>query len=99
MYTFPVASPDRRGGDRTPREEPTMITTTAPAARTATSSSQALLTCGAVAGPLWAVVSLAQAATREGFDISRHPLSALSNGALGWLQIANFVVAGVLMVI
>jgi hypothetical protein len=76
-----------------------MITTTAPAARTATSSSQALLTCGAVAGPLWAVVSLAQAATREGFDISRHPLSALSNGALGWLQIANFVVAGVLTVI
>jgi hypothetical membrane protein len=57
------------------------------------------LTCLAVAGPLWTVVSLAQAATREGFDLTRHPLSALSTGTLGWLQIANFVVAGVLTVI
>jgi hypothetical protein len=47
---------------------------------------------------LWAVVSLAQAATREGFDLTRHPLSALSNGSLGWLQITNFLVAGILTV-
>ncbi|WP_328460909.1 DUF998 domain-containing protein [Actinoplanes sp. NBC_00393] len=52
----------------------------------------------AVAGPLWAAVSLAQVATRDGFDLMRHPLSLLSTGSLGWLQIANFVVAGVLMV-
>jgi hypothetical protein len=60
------------------------------------SSTRSLLTCGAVAAPLWAVVSLAQAFTREGFDITRHPLSVLSNGSLGWLQITNFLVAGVL---
>ena len=36
-----------------------------------------------------AVVSLTQAATRAGFDLTRHPLSALSNGDLGWLQITN----------
>jgi len=60
--------------------------------------TRALLTAGAVAGPLWAVVSLTQAATREGFDLTRHPLSLLSTGSLGWLQIANFLVAGVLMV-
>lgn len=29
----------------------------------------------------------------------RHPLSALSNGSLGWLQIANFLVAGALLAI
>jgi hypothetical protein len=66
----------------------------------ATSSrSGSLLTYVAVGGPLWAAVSLAQAATREGFDITRHPLSVLSNGSLGWLQITNFVVAGVLTMV
>ncbi|KAA2257911.1 DUF998 domain-containing protein [Solihabitans fulvus] len=75
------------------------------AAATQASKSQAstttrrLLTCAAVAAPLWATVSLAQAATREGFDLTRHPLSALSNGSLGWLQITNFLLAGLLSVI
>jgi hypothetical protein len=46
--------------------------------------------------PLWGAVSIVQAATREGFDILRHPLSLLATGDLGWLQIANFVLAGVL---
>ncbi|WP_067174736.1 DUF998 domain-containing protein [Microtetraspora niveoalba] len=69
-----------------------------PAASSTRSSTRSLLMCAAVAAPLWAIVSLAQAATREGFDLIRHPLSALSNGSLGWLQIANFLVAGVLTV-
>ncbi|GIG61903.1 hypothetical protein Lfu02_62750 [Longispora fulva] len=67
-------------------------------AATAT-STRTLLTCAVVASPLWAAVSLGQAATREGFDITRHPLSALSDGSLGWLQIANFVLAGALLVL
>jgi hypothetical membrane protein len=66
---------------------------------TAPTATRTLLTCGAVAGPAWAIVSLAQAATREGFDIARHPLSALSNGGPGWLQILNFLVAGVLTIL
>jgi hypothetical protein len=57
------------------------------------------LTYLAVAGPLWTTGSLAQAAVREGFDLTRHPLSLLSTGSHGWLQIVNFVVAGVLTVI
>jgi hypothetical membrane protein len=61
-------------------------------------STRTLLTGLAVAGPLWAAVSLAQAATREGFDLTRHPLSALGTGDLGWLQIANFIVGGVFTV-
>jgi hypothetical protein len=36
--------------------------------------------------------------TRDGFDPSRHPISLLSLGELGWIQIANFVVAGGLFV-
>jgi hypothetical protein len=64
---------------------------------TAPVRTRTLLLAGAVAAPLWATVSLAQAATRAGFDLTRHPLSLLSTGSLGWLQIVNFLVAGVLM--
>ena len=55
-----------------------------------------LLACGAVAGPLFIVVGLTQALTRAGFDPVKHPLSLLSVGDLGWIQITNFVVTGLL---
>jgi hypothetical protein len=40
---------------------------------------------------------MGQALTRDGFDLRHQPLSLLSLGDLGWLQIANFVVTGGLM--
>lgn len=55
-----------------------------------------LLGCGLVAGPLFIAASLTQAFTRKGFDLARHPISLLSLGAPGWVQIANFVVCGIL---
>lgn len=55
-----------------------------------------LLAGGAVAGPLFMVVSLAQAFTRPGFDLRRQAISMLSLGEGGWLQIANFLITGVL---
>jgi hypothetical membrane protein len=58
-----------------------------------------LLICGAVAGPLYAVVSLLQAFTRAGFDLTRNQLSQLSTGDLGWLQVANFVISGLLFIL
>jgi hypothetical protein len=58
-----------------------------------------LLYCGIVAGPLFIAASLIQAFTRTGFDLARHPLSLLSLGSLGWVQIANFVVSGILYVL
>jgi hypothetical protein len=51
-----------------------------------------------VSSPLWATVSLAQAVTRDGFDLTKHPLSMLATGSLAWLQIANFILAGGLAV-
>jgi hypothetical membrane protein len=63
-----------------------------------TRQTRALLACGVVAGPLFLAVALLQALSRDGFDLSRHPLSLLSLGELGWIQIANFVVAGLLSV-
>ncbi|MET9687817.1 DUF998 domain-containing protein [Streptomyces sp. NPDC006514] len=77
-------------------------TTSAPATRTHTrtgAATRSLLTCAVAATPLWAAVALPQAALREGFDITRHPLSALSNGSLGWLQITNFLIVGVLLAV
>lgn len=61
-------------------------------------STRALLGCGVVAGPLHIVVGFIQAFSRPGFDLKRHPLSLLSLGDLGWIQIANFVVTGLLFV-
>ncbi|HEV3399006.1 MAG TPA: DUF998 domain-containing protein [Actinomycetes bacterium] len=69
----------------------------APSSQTST-ATRTLLTFGLVAGPLFTLVALVQVLTRDGFDLSRHPLSLLSLGDLGWIQIANFVVSGVLAV-
>jgi uncharacterized protein DUF998 len=57
-----------------------------------------LLAAGAIAGPLYLVVGLVQAFTRPGFDLTRHDLSLLSNGDLGWIQATNLVVSGLLVV-
>ncbi|RAY14968.1 DUF998 domain-containing protein [Actinomadura craniellae] len=76
------------------------LTTTAPgtaAGRTAP-RNRALLACGVAAGPVFAAVAAAQVLTRDGFDLGRHALSLLSLGDLGWIQIANFVVAGALSI-
>lgn len=56
-----------------------------------------LLACGVVAGPLFVTTWAAQAFTRHGFDPTRHPLSLLALGDLGWIQVANFVVSGALV--
>jgi hypothetical protein len=58
-----------------------------------------LLGCCIIAGPLFVMTSLAQAFTRTGFDLGRHPISLLSLGSLGWIQVANFVVSGVLYMV
>ena len=63
-----------------------------------TSLRRPLLVCGMLVGPLYLAVGLAQALVREGFDLGRHSLSALANGPGGWVQTANFLVSGALVV-
>ena len=60
--------------------------------------TKSLLGYGVIAGPVFVVVSLAQALTRPGFDPARHAWSLLSNGDLGWIQVTNFVAAGLMTV-
>lgn len=66
---------------------------TAPASGAARASDR-LLIAGALAGPVFAVSAVVQMLTREGFDITRHPISQLATGGLGWIQMTTFVVAG-----
>jgi Protein of unknown function (DUF998) len=58
--------------------------------------TKALLSCGAIAGPLFVLAFLVEGATRAGYDPLRHPVSSLALGDDGWVQSANFVVAGLL---
>lgn len=57
-----------------------------------------LLGCGVIGAVLFVTVFLLDGATRPGYRPTDHPVSALSLGARGWLQTANFVVTGLLMV-
>jgi hypothetical membrane protein len=62
----------------------------------ALTSTRTLLACGIVAAILFPLVVGIQVLTREGFDINRHPLSLLSLGDIGWIQISNFILSGAL---
>jgi hypothetical membrane protein len=76
----------------------TALATRAPA-ETTRRWTRALLACGTAAGPLLIVVALAQVLTRQGFDLRRHPISMLSLGDLGWIQVANFELTGLLVLL
>lgn len=71
--------------------------------RTATVSQsgpgrRGLLSCGAVAGPLFVSVFLIEGARRPDYQPLRHPVSSLSLGPQGWVQVANFATTGMLYV-
>lgn len=65
---------------------------------TADRVTKSLLGYGVIAGPIYVAVSLAQAATREGFDLSRHAWSQLALGGPGWIQVTNLVATGLMIV-
>ena len=51
-----------------------------------------------LAGPLFVTVTAIGIVSREGFDLRRNGISQLSLGDRGWIQIANFIVAGLLSI-
>ena len=57
-----------------------------------------LLIGGVVATPLLVILWAVQALTRSGFRASFHPMSLLSLGDSGWIQILNFVVTHALII-
>lgn len=58
-----------------------------------------LLTGGAIAGPLFVITFLIEGATRADYNPLRHPVSSLALGDFGWIQVLNFIVAGLLTLI
>lgn len=59
--------------------------------------TKVLLACGVIGAPLFVGAFLIEGATRADYDPLRHPVSSLALGESGWMQVANFIVAGLLM--
>lgn len=60
--------------------------------------TKSLLGYGVIAGPIYVLAVAAQAATRDGFDPTRHAASQLVNGDFGWIQVATFLLAGAMTI-
>lgn len=60
--------------------------------------TRSLLGWGVVAGPFYVVVSLTLAVTRAGFELTKHALSLLTLGELGWLQRTNLILTGLMAI-
>ncbi|EFH83886.1 conserved hypothetical protein [Ktedonobacter racemifer DSM 44963] len=66
--------------------------------RAATKLTSVLLSGGMVAGPLYVIVGAIEMLTRPGYDPTRHDLSLMSNGNLGWIHISLFILTGLLTI-
>jgi hypothetical protein len=79
-----------------------MITQTVPApAGTCTPAqrvTRSLLGYGVLAGAVFEASILIQGLSRRGFRLAHDDASLLSNGPLGWIQIATFLVAGAMTI-
>jgi hypothetical protein len=84
--TFTASTrPAEGAGSRQPFDRPAAVT-------------RSLLGYGPLAGAFYLVSGLAQALTRDGFDLTRHDLSLLANGPLGWIQVTTLVLSGLMTV-
>jgi len=57
-----------------------------------------LLAAGATGASLFPIVALVESATRPGYNPWTHYVSELSLSEYGWMQIANFIICGVLLI-
>jgi hypothetical protein len=60
--------------------------------------TRSLLGYGVLAGTVFEVSILIQGLARHGFRLAHHDASLLSNGPLGWIQIATFLVSGAMTI-
>jgi hypothetical protein len=61
-------------------------------------ATRLLLSCGVIGPLLFIIVFLIEGATRADYNPFRYPISSLSIGALGWIQVTNFLLLGALLV-
>lgn len=72
-----------------------MVTTTK---QKDSSLTKALLTCAVVAGPIYILVGLLEGMLRPGFNFTKHDLSTLANGDLGWIHMTMLMLTGALVI-
>ncbi|MEV5444620.1 DUF998 domain-containing protein [Streptomyces sp. NPDC052644] len=65
---------------------------------TSGSAARGLMAGAVVAGPLFLAAGIAQGLVRDGFDFGRNAISQLALGEAGWIQTANFLAAGALLI-
>ena len=75
----------------------TSTTSSTPAFDRGRAVTKSLLGWGIVAGPFYLLVGLQQALLVPGFDLSKHALSLLLLGPLGWIQAANLWLSGLMV--
>ncbi len=85
-------------GQITAGTDPAGTSTAARQITLGTSHPRAWRACAAAAGPLFVAAATVQALTRPGFNLTRQALSLLDDGSLGWIQAANFIVTGLLLI-
>ena len=61
--------------------------------------SNYLLALGALAAPIFIVTFLIQGFMRAQYSWLKHPVSSLSIGPQGWIQITNFIITGSLVIL
>ncbi|MCL2157591.1 MAG: DUF998 domain-containing protein [Methanobrevibacter sp.] len=60
--------------------------------------NKCLILCGVIAGLFFTISWIIQGAFREGYNPVMAPVSSLSIGPVGWIQVATFLITGVLIV-
>jgi hypothetical protein len=61
-------------------------------------SARTLLSCGVASGPIFLLIFVIQILIHPEFHFTRSEPSLLCIGSLGWIQIANFVIGGLLVI-
>jgi hypothetical protein len=67
--------------------------------RATQAKARRLVNAGSLAAPVLVTTWCLQALMRDGYDATRHPMSLLALGEGGFIQIANFVVTGLLVLL
>ncbi len=62
-------------------------------------SKKTLLALGLFAGPVYIGLAILQIILRPEFDMTHHSLSLMSNGSLGWIQVTNFILTGLFVIV
>src|SRR5262252_7375578 len=61
-------------------------------------AARTLLGCGVASGPIFLLIFVIQVLIHPEFQFTHSEPSQLSIGSLGWIQIANFVIGGLLVI-